>query len=129
MKTILLIEDNDMMRMFLIHYLGQDHQVYAVKTPLEAVDWINTEPVDMIVSDYPANPFLASQAKTLRNTADSKRIPILMLTDQDKSEQRINAFHLGAKDCISKPFNPIELKMRVQLHFPIMQVSQRSKTA
>jgi hypothetical protein len=31
MKTILLIEDNEMMRMFLTHYLGKDYEVNSVK--------------------------------------------------------------------------------------------------
>lgn len=129
MKTILLIEDNDMMRMFLIHYLGKDHQVYAVKNPQEAVEWLRGTSVDLIVSDYPANPVLGVQVRALRAAAESKRIPILMLTDQDKSEQRINAFQWGAKDCISKPFNPVELKMRVQINLPLMGTSTQAKLA
>ena len=129
MKSILLIEDNDMMRMFLVHFLGQDHQVYAVKTPQEAEEWLKSEPVDIIVSDYPANPFLVVQIKSLKNAAENRRIPILMLTDQDKSEQRIHAFQWGAKDCLSKPFNPVELKMRMQLHFPMMEAMQLAKSA
>jgi DNA-binding response OmpR family regulator len=115
--------------MFLIHYLGKDHQVYAVKTPQEAAEWLRGESVDLIVSDYPANPILGVQVRALRAAADSRRIPILMLTDQDKSEQRINAFQWGAKDCISKPFNPVELKMRVQMNLPLMGVSTQANLA
>jgi len=129
MKTILLIEDNDMMRMFLIHYLGKEHQVYAVKTPQEATGWLQNDSVDLIISDYPANSASTSQVKSLRLLSDKRRIPILMLTDQDKSEQRINAFQWGVKDCLSKPFNPVELKMRVHLHLPMMISSSQAQLA
>lgn len=129
MKTILLIEDNDMMRMFLVHYLGKDHLVYAVKNPQEAINWLGADSVDLIVSDYPATPILSAQTRELRQAANRQGIPILMLTDQDKSEQRINAFNLGAKDCLSKPFNPAELKVRVQINLPLMTISSIAKTA
>jgi len=125
MKTILLIEDNEMMRMFLTHYLGKEYEVNSVKNPQEATDWLKFNSVDLIVSDFPTNPILAVQIRDLRNVSDSKRIPIVMLTDQDKSEQRIQAFHWGVKDCISKPFNPIELKLRVQSHLPSLALARQ----
>lgn len=125
MKTILLIEDNEMMRMFLTHYLGKDYDVNSVKNSQEASDWLKFNSVDLIVSDFPTNPILASQIRNLGNFSDSKRIPIVMITDQDKSEQRIQAFHWGVKDCISKPFNPIELKLRVQTHLPSLTISRK----
>ncbi len=125
MKTILLIEDNEMMRMFLTHYLGKDYEVNSVKNPQEATDWLKSNAVDLIVSDFPTNPILAVQIRSLRNISGAKRIPIVMLTDQDKSEQRIQAFHWGVNDCISKPFNPIELKLRVQTHLPSLTLSRQ----
>ncbi len=42
-----------------------------------------------------------------------RNIPLFMLTDQDKSSERIDAFSLGAKDTLSKPFNPKELVLRI----------------
>ncbi len=125
MKTILLIEDNEMMRMFLTHYLGKDYDVNSVKNSQEASDWLKFNSADLIVSDFPTNPILASQIRNLGNFSDSKQIPIVMITDQDKSEQRIQAFHWGVKDCISKPFNPIELKLRVQTHLPSLTISRQ----
>ena len=37
----------------------------------------------------------------------------MVLTDQDKSDQRIETLKLGAKDSVSKPFNPVELQLRI----------------
>ncbi|MFT6971016.1 MAG: DNA-binding response OmpR family regulator, partial [Roseivirga sp.] len=39
--------------------------------------------------------------------------PMIILTDNHKSEQRINTLELGVADCLSKPFNLIELNLRV----------------
>lgn len=48
-----------------------------------------------------------------------------MLIDQDKSELRIQAFQWGPVDCISKPFNPTELKMRIQVKLHTESFSNR----
>jgi DNA-binding response OmpR family regulator len=117
MKSILLIEDHDLMRLFLINFLGKVYQVYAVKTPEEAVEWLRFGTVDLILSDYPNSPQLIIQTRALRATADEKIIPIIILTDQDKSEERVQALRWGAKDCLSKPFNPLELKIRIETNF------------
>jgi DNA-binding response OmpR family regulator len=119
MKTILLIEDHELMRLFLVNFIGKHYQVYVVKTPEEAVEWLRFATVDLILSDYPNSSQLIIQMRALRATADEKIIPIIILTDQDKSEERVQAFRWGAKDCLSKPFNPLELKIRIEtnLHY------------
>ena len=114
MKTILLIEDHDLMRMFLVNFIGKDHQVYSVKSPQEAVDWLRIANVDLILSDYPSSSHLKNQMIALQASAYEKEIPMMILTDEDKSEQRIQAFYWGAKDSLSKPFNPVELKIRIK---------------
>jgi len=114
LKTILLIEDHDLMRMFLVNFIGKDHQVYSVKSPQEAVDWLRIANVDLILSDYPSSSHLKNQMIALQASAYEKEIPMMILTDEDKSEQRIQAFYWGAKDSLSKPFNPVELKIRIK---------------
>ncbi len=126
MKTILLIEDNEMMRMFLVLFLGKDYQIYSVKNPEGAIEWLQEADVDLILSDFPSNAQLNFQIKALRASIDSKSIPLIMLTDQDKSEQRIQAFQWGAVDCLSKPFNPMELKMRIQVKLQMNSFSNRN---
>jgi DNA-binding response OmpR family regulator len=36
------------------------------------------------------------------------------LTDTEKSEERIHAIKIGAEYILSKPFNPVELSLRVK---------------
>ncbi len=116
MKKILVIDDNAMMRMFLENYLGKTYEVVAVETPTEALKLHDAGLVpQMILADYHAksSPEVTALNALSRqnNWADS---PLFILTDDDKSEQRIDAFTLGAKDTMSKPFNPKELNMRME---------------
>lgn len=127
MKTILLIEDHDLMRMFLVNFIGKDHQVYSVKSPQEAVDWLRIANVDLILSDYPSSSHFENQMRALQASADEKAIPMMILTDEDKSEQRIQAFNWGAKDSLSKPFNPVELKIRIKNQI-LMNIAIKEKT-
>ena len=44
----------------------------------------------------------------------SKSIPIVMLSSEDSTTERIKLLEEGAADYILKPFNPLELKVRIK---------------
>ena len=119
MNRILLVEDNDMMRLFLSNYFSKHYDVFAFTNLDLAIEWLKNENVHLILVDFPHERNVAKLMK-LSLTANKKIIPMLILTDNDKSEQRIQAFQWGAKDSLSKPFNPVELMMRVNSHIPAL---------
>lgn len=41
-------------------------------------------------------------------------IPVIMLSSEDSTTERIRLLEIGAEDYIVKPFNPMELKIRVK---------------
>ena len=43
-----------------------------------------------------------------------KHIPVIMLSSEDSTTERIRLLEIGAEDYIVKPFNPMELKIRVK---------------
>ena len=105
-----------MMRLFLENFLGKTYEIVTVETPTQAISLHDEGFVpQMILADYHSK---TSKEVTALN-ALSKQMnwqdsPLFILTDDDKSEQRINALRLGAKDTMSKPFNPKELMMRME---------------
>ena len=52
--------------------------------------------------------------KALKGAAETKSIPIIMLTAKAEEVDRIVGFELGADDYLTKPFSPRELVLRVQ---------------
>lgn len=114
MEKVLIIENNAMMRLFLSNYLSTNYEVLAVESPKQALG-VNSQEFSLVLSDYHAPESEAYQAlKKLQTSMAWQGIPMVVLTDEHKSEQRITAFKLGAQDCLSKPFNPVELSLRLQ---------------
>ena len=126
MEKILVIESNTMMRLFLANYLGKEHNVKAVTSPSEALEWLEMNNTTLIIADYQEKFSDAySQLKKLKTQSAWSNIPMIVLTDNDKSEQRINALELGVSDSISKPFNPVELNLRVNAALKTGQLNTR----
>ncbi len=113
MKTILLIEENNMMRLFLVNLFSRYFDIHAVAHVKGAVDYLQSEIPDMIISEI--QPSLEAFNSVGNANLLRQSIPWMVLTGKDAAEERINAFKQGAKDCISKPFNPEELLIRAKL--------------
>ncbi|MBW8190620.1 response regulator transcription factor [Neiella marina] len=52
-----------------------------------------------------------SLLKRLRRVGD---VPVVMLTAKGAEQERIQGLTIGADDYIAKPFNPVELKLRIE---------------
>jgi DNA-binding response OmpR family regulator len=50
----------------------------------------------------------------LKQHANTKTIPVIMVTAQSMEEEILHGLELGAEDYISKPFSPNELAARVK---------------
>jgi len=116
MEKVMIIENNAMMRLFLTNYLSGDYEVETAENPMEAMSKMNGMVGDfsLVISDYQAPKSAAQQElENLEMALRWQNVPLVILTDEDKSDQRIAAFESGATDCLSKPFNPKELSMRL----------------
>jgi DNA-binding response OmpR family regulator len=51
--------------------------------------------------------------KLIRNMPYGRNVPVIFLTAKSEIESKITGFQLGAEDYIVKPFNPLELRIRV----------------
>ncbi len=112
MEKILIIEDNEMMRLFLANYFSSTHEVVTTESATSFPD--SLDHFSLIITDYhPKNTSGRASFIDLQRRAQWIGIPMIVLTDQDKSQERIDALEIGANDCLSKPFNPIELSRRV----------------
>ncbi|TDK44200.1 response regulator [Algoriphagus formosus] len=119
MKTVLVIEKHQFMRLFLINLLSNNYEVFGASSPEEANEWLKSNTPHLILTDL--SSFKKINSMGVHRAIQS--VPFLVLTDQDKSQERIQVLQKGAKDCLSKPFNPVELQLRVQSLLPDFQIT------
>lgn len=115
-SAILVIEDDPVMIAFLDEYLSNDFtttvesDAAAALKRLEGKDQPSLVILDLRMPGMDGFSFL----KTVRADAAHNRLPILVLSGSDRSDDRVRTFDLGADDFMVKPFNPLELTARVR---------------
>ncbi len=115
-RTILVIDDEQSIRMLLENFLGKEFEVITKNDGLEGIKFLEEGNLpDIIVADIQM-PNMDGY-EFLENAKASgffNHIPIIMLSGNESSKERIKSLRLGADDYIVKPFNPEELYLRIK---------------
>jgi DNA-binding response OmpR family regulator len=111
MHRILCVEDSPEVRLILEATL-RDHQVTFASTAREATAILSRDRFDLVLMDIELPDgngleLMATWADQLRHT------PVIFLTGKKDFASKVSAFSLGAEDFVLKPFDPQELKLRV----------------
>ena len=116
MNSVLVVDDNSMMCEFLKNLLSKDYEVTTCSSANEALEVIEGDnPPHLILLDYLLDMGNCINFLQYLSTSEFyKHIPVLILSGKQKSEIRINCLEAGAKDFLTKPFNPIELQLRIK---------------
>ena len=120
-KIILVVDDEISICMLLQNFLSQDYKVIALYSALEALEWLDGNLPDLIVSDIqmPEMDGFEFLIK-VRKQGFTKHTPVVMLSGRAESKERIKCYRLGAQDYLTKPFNPEELEELVKKNiYPI----------
>lgn len=116
---ILLVEDDPVIVMYLdalLHRAGYG-QVLSTNDPAEVFDLFTTWKPDILLLDFhfPGHNG-AGVLENLKPLLDpDDYFPVLVMTGDYRSETRLQALLLGAKDFITKPFDPTELLLRIRI--------------
>lgn len=114
-KSILLVDDKPVIAKIIMLYLSMYDITYA-ENPVKAISWLTEGNIpDGIITDLNM-PEMNGEEFLLYLKANElfSHIPVLILSSQESSADRIRLFEEGAEDFILKPFNPEELKVRVK---------------
>ena len=112
MKQILIIEDDKSISELQKDYLEMSgHEVTCAFDGRSGYDYIKNDNFDLVILDLmlpEKNGF-----EILTEVADSKQIPILIVSAKTDEVYKIKGLNLGADDYITKPFSMGELVARV----------------
>ena len=103
------------LRTFLLQILSDEYQVTGVSNGQEVINSIKTKQPDLILSDIMMPEMRGDDfLEWIKANELFKHIPVIMLSSEDSTTERIRLLEIGAEDYIVKPFNPMELKIRVK---------------
>lgn len=115
-KRILIVDDKSTIAKVIQVYISDPYDCIYFEDPLKAIAWIQEGNIpDLIISDiYMPNMSGAEFLDYLKKNDLFKSIPFVILSSEDSTSQKIALLEKGADDYISKPFNPMELKVRLR---------------
>lgn len=110
---ILIVDDDPHIRELVSVFIEREgFQTYEAVDGLDALKKIEEVKVDMVILDIMMpNMDGYDLCYELRKYYD---MPILMLTAKGETSQKVKGFHLGTDDYLVKPFDPLELVVRVK---------------
>ncbi len=112
MAKILVVDDDKNTRKLIEVSLNKHHDVLLATTGKQALTIFEENVIDLLVVDVMMPEIDGYElTKLLRETNHSN--PILMLTAKHSIADKQKGFSLGIDDFLTKPFDPIELQLRV----------------
>ncbi|MDR0961028.1 MAG: response regulator [Mediterranea sp.] len=112
-QKILLVDDYEPLGVLLRKYF-ESYDVTHVMNGLQAIEWLQDHDVDLIITDIRMPQMNGIKLfNYLKNNELFNHIPVIILSSEENTSERIDLLERGAVDYILKPFNPRELLIRV----------------
>jgi two-component system phosphate regulon response regulator OmpR len=112
---ILVVEDNERLRSRLSRYLTENgFRVTAACDAAEARDRLRFVNPDLMVLDVMMPGETGLELVESLRRVEGSNLPVLLLTARGAPEDRIAGFEAGADDYLGKPFEPLELVLRIR---------------
>lgn len=113
MTNILIVDDDPHIRKLLnVLLVNEGFLVYEAVNGIEALVVFEKHKIDLMIIDLMMPKMDGFElCQEIRSAYD---LPIIMLTAKGETEQKVKGFKIGTDDYIVKPFEPIELIVRVK---------------
>lgn len=115
MKSILVVEDSEEIQMILKHAMSAEYRVVCTTNLEQARLSIYNNKFDLILLDLSLPDgdglHLCSELKKSDLYCD---IPVIILSAKNSLKEKAEGFQLGIEDYVTKPFDPSELKIRIE---------------
>ena len=126
---ILLADDNVDMRAYVERLLSERWDVLPASNGKEALEIADRECPDLIVTDVMMPEMSGFELlRALRANANTRSIPVIMLSARAGEEAQIEGLQAGADDYLIKPFSARELIARVGTQLALRQRSSQFET-
>lgn len=105
-RRILIVDDNDDLRNFLVNTLSPSYNVQSCSNGKEAMIIVKEFWPDLILSDIMMPEMRGDEmCKAIKSNIETSHIPVILLSALGDEQDILSGLETGADDYISKPFN------------------------
>jgi response regulator RpfG family c-di-GMP phosphodiesterase len=114
-QTILIVDDEPGNIKILNELLYSDYKIRVANNGEKALQIaLSDEPPDLILLDIMMPGMDGYEVcRRLKEDIRTQKIPVIFVTGKVTAEDEVRGFEVGAIDYITKPFNPVVVKVRV----------------
>jgi signal transduction histidine kinase len=124
LPRILVAEDEDDLRGFIVAVLKDNYQVDAARDGAEAIALMNENRPDLVLTDVMMPEVSGLDlTKHIKQDASLRHIPVILLTARGENEAALEGYDAGADDFVSKPFHTKVLEARIRAHLKMRGLS------
>ena len=115
-QKIFDVDDNDIICKIIMACLGRDYDCRYFDSPKPVLEQMEAGDLpDLIISDIRMPDMRGDEfLHAVKSDERFRHIRMVMLSSEDSTSERIQLLQDGAEDYIVKPFNPMELKVRIE---------------
>jgi len=111
---ILVVDDQEDLLELMKQLLSQHYRVMTARNGQEALNIIENNTLDLIVSDVMMPDMDGYELTTaIKQNEQLSHLPIILLTAKTQEEDKQKALTTGADDYITKPFKIADLELRI----------------
>ena len=124
-KKILIIDDEKMNIIALAHFLKPEYDIIVSTESAAALEIAEKHFPDIILLDIVMPDMDGFEVITQLKASDKiKDIPVIFITGLNNEANEEKGITLGAADYISKPFNKILVKTRIETQIKLQEYKQ-----
>lgn len=127
---VLIVDDEPVSRLAVSQTLGNaGYQIAVARNGRDALRKLRQSHVQLVVCDW-GMPEMSGLdlCREVRELMSHRYVYILMLTGNDLPQEIVEGLESGADDYLTKPFNPTELVLRVNVGRRILSSESRGTT-
>ncbi len=110
----MIVEDNEELLQFVTEKLGKYYTIFTAKNGLEALEVLEQEVINIIVSDVMMPQMDGFElCEKVKENQEFSHIPVILLTAKTNIQNKIEGLELGADAYIEKPFSMEYLQARI----------------
>ncbi|WP_413166367.1 adenylate/guanylate cyclase domain-containing protein [Capilliphycus salinus ALCB114379] len=114
-SLVLVVDDNEVNRDLLARRIKREgYRVLLASNGFEALEIIRSQSLDLVLLDIMMPQMNGYQVlEALKADQSLRYIPVIMISAVNDIESVVRCIELGAEDYLSKPFNPVLLRARI----------------